>query len=157
VEKGDEKTHRHRRESEDLRREGQLRRSRRWRRWEGGGGGHGVLAADGRSSTEAVTDKPGRRRPGVEPSPSSRMRAGTRWTIVVKLPVAFSGGRTLNWVPVAGARLARWPGNTCPGNTSASTEAGSPGRIPVSWLSLKLASTHKPRAGTIDISCAPIV
>jgi len=37
------------------------------------------------------------------------MRTGTRCTILVKLPVAFSGGSTLNWAPVAGAKLA-----TCP-------------------------------------------
>ncbi len=35
------------------------------------------------------------------------MRTGTRWTIfVMKLPVAFSGGRTLNCAPVAGAEIA---------------------------------------------------
>ena len=30
------------------------------------------------------------------------MRTGTRWTILVKLPVAFSGGITLKTAPVAG-------------------------------------------------------
>ena len=42
-----------------------------------------------------------------------------------------------------------------PGSTSASIAAGWPGRIWASWLSLKLASIHKPRAGTRDISWAP--
>ena len=35
--------------------------------------------------------------------------------------------------------------------------AGWPGRIAASWLSLKLASTHRPRAGTSESSCAPTV
>ena len=34
------------------------------------------------------------------------MRTGTRCTILVKLPVAFSGGITLKTAPVAGARLS---------------------------------------------------
>ena len=67
----------------------------------------------------AVTDRPGRSRPSVAASPSSRMRTGTRCTILVKLPVAFSGRQTLNTAPVAGARLATWPWNTRPGSTSA--------------------------------------
>ena len=46
-------------------------------------------------------------------------RTGTRCTILVKLPVAFSGGSTLNCAPVAGARLATWPWKISPGSTSA--------------------------------------
>ena len=34
------------------------------------------------------------------------MRTGTRCTILVKLPVAFSGGITLKTAPVPGARLS---------------------------------------------------
>ena len=45
----------------------------------------------------AVTDRPGRSRPSVAASPSSVTRTGTRCTILVKLPVAFSGGSTLNY------------------------------------------------------------
>ena len=55
------------------------------------------------------------------------MRTGTRCTILVKLPVAFSGGSTLNCAPVAGARLATWPWNASPGSTSASIVTGMPG------------------------------
>jgi 2-keto-4-pentenoate hydratase/2-oxohepta-3-ene-1,7-dioic acid hydratase in catechol pathway len=33
------------------------------------------------------------------------MRTGTRWTILVKLPVALSGGNRLNCAPLAGAKL----------------------------------------------------
>ena len=42
-------------------------------------------------------------------SPCSQIRTGTRCTIFVKLPVAFSAGRMLNTAPVAGARLPTWP------------------------------------------------
>ena len=62
---------------------------------------------------------------------------------------------TLNWAPVAGARLATRPAKVSPGSTSATTVAGWPGRIAASWLSLKLASTHRPRAGTSESSWAP--
>ncbi len=72
----------------------------------------------------AVTDKPGRSRPSSDASPSSRIRTGTRCTILVKLPVAFSGGSTLNCAPVAGARLATWPWNVTSGSTSAWIVAG---------------------------------
>src|SRR5262249_15113514 len=43
-----------------------------------------------------VTERPGRSTPSTDASASSSMRTGTRWTILVKLPVAFSGGSTLN-------------------------------------------------------------
>ena len=32
-----------------------------------------------------------------------------RWTILVKLPVALSGGSRANSSPLAGARLSTWP------------------------------------------------
>ncbi|MNR63841.1 hypothetical protein D3C85_1862850 [compost metagenome] len=60
-----------------------------------------------RVSTSAVTDRPGRRWPSTLSAGSRWMRTGTRWTILVKLPVAFSGGNTLNCEPLAGARLSR--------------------------------------------------
>src|SRR3546814_5400397 len=44
------------------------------------------------------------------------MRTGMRWTILVKLPVAFCGGRTENWAPVPGAMLATRPGSSTPGS-----------------------------------------
>ena len=117
--------------------------------------GHRASPPEERSSTAAVTDRPGRSLPSVDAPSSNRMRTGTRCTILVKLPVAFSGGSTLNCAPVAGARLATCPRNIWPGSTSASMEAGNPGRICASWLSLKLASTHRPCAGTSEMSCAP--
>ena len=86
------------------------------------------------------------------------MRTGTRCTILVKLPVAFSGGSTLNTAPVAGARLrdmavehlvraARRPRSS----------PAVPDCMRASWLSLKLASTHRPCAGTSEMSWAPTV
>ncbi len=39
----------------------------------------------------------------------ARTRTGTRCTIFVKLPVAFSGGSTLKVAPVAGATLSTRP------------------------------------------------
>ena len=74
-----------------------------------------------------VTERPGRKRPSVAASASSRIRTGTRCTILVKLPVAFSAGSTLNTAPVAGARLATWPWNTSPGSTSADDRRGQAG------------------------------
>ena len=38
-----------------------------------------------------------------------RTRTGTRCTTLVKLPVAFSGGRSENWAPVAGLVLSTLP------------------------------------------------
>ena len=93
---------------------------RRRRQGQGPGGERAHLAFPSpRSSTATVTERPGRRRPSLAASPSSRMRTGTRCTILVKLPVAFSGGRMLNSAPVAGARLPTWPMKTSPGRTSA--------------------------------------
>jgi len=79
------------------------------------------------------------------------MRTGTRCTILVKLPVAFSGGMTLKTAPVPGARLATWPKKTWPGSKSAVTVAVSPLLIRASWSSLKLASTQSPCAGATEI------
>ena len=67
---------------------------------------------------------------------------GTRWTTLVKLPVAFSGGSRLNSAPVAGARLATLPSmaietSRCPGPR----RTFMPGLTCASCVSLKLA-TH---------------
>ena len=64
--------------------------------------------------------------PAPESPASSTTRTGTRCTILVKLPVAFSAGMTLNTAPVPGARLATCPWNTWPGSTSATTVDGLP-------------------------------
>ncbi len=87
-------------EGEDLGRRRHVRRIERLRRG-GEGAAHGALATAGASgslrvSTSAVTDRPGRRWPSTPSAGSRWMRTGTRCTILVKLPVAFSGGSTLN-------------------------------------------------------------
>jgi hypothetical protein len=57
-------------------------------------------------STETVVDRPGRRVPSRASESSKVIRTGTRWTILVKFPVAFSGGITLKIAPVPGAMLS---------------------------------------------------
>ena len=59
-------------------------------------------------STVGSTDMPGRSRP-VRLWSSSTIFTGTRCTILVKLPVALSGGSSANSRPLAGARLSTWP------------------------------------------------
>ena len=51
------------------------------------------------------------------------MRTGTRCTIFVKLPVAFSGGSSENCDPDAGATLTTLPFSTVPSRASTSTSA----------------------------------
>src|SRR6202012_4146596 len=82
-----------------------------------GRGGHWLPAL--RVSTAAVMERPGVSRWLPSWPGSRRIRTGTRWTILVKLPVAFSGGITLNCAPVAGARLSIRPWKVWPGRTSA--------------------------------------
>ena len=65
--------------------------------------------AAGRGSIETTTDMPGRSTCFAVDAGSSAIRTGTRCTILVKLPVAFSGGSTLNCAPVAGAACAYTP------------------------------------------------
>ena len=69
------------------------------------------------------------------------MRTGTRWTTVVKLPVALSAGRSEKTDPVAGAADATRPSNSRPGSASKVRRAGEPGTTPSICVSLKLAST----------------
>ena len=56
-----------------------------------------------------VTDRPGRNSRASGPSRGKAIRTGTRCTILVKLPVALSGGSRLNWAPLAGAKLSTVP------------------------------------------------
>src|SRR6201999_3411974 len=58
-----------------------------------------TLSASCLVSTRATVDRPARSNPSACPSPSSAIRTGTRWTILVKLPVAFCGGMKLNTAP----------------------------------------------------------
>jgi hypothetical protein len=54
----------------------------------------------------ATTDMPGRSWPASGSSRSSTTFTGMRWTILVKLPVALSGGSRANSWPLAGDRLS---------------------------------------------------
>ena len=92
-------------------------------------GAHWLGASRSRSSTEAVTERPGRSLPSSDAPSSSEMRTGTRCTILVKLPVAFSAGSTLNSAPVAGARLTTWPWKTSPGQNVGGNLHRLPGRM----------------------------
>src|SRR5258708_23377018 len=58
--------------------------------------------------TVGSADMPGRSRP-FRLGSSSTILTGTRWTILVKLPVALSGGSSANSKPLAGDRLSTWP------------------------------------------------
>src|SRR5207244_2291735 len=107
---------------------------------------HFPSRAAARVSTRTVIDRPGLSAPRRASASSSAMRTATRCTILVKLPVAFSGGMTLNTAPLPGARLCTWPWKVLPGSTSATTVAGWPGCICASWSSLQLASILLPRA-----------
>ena len=55
------------------------------------------------------TDMPGRNRLASGSSALTTILTGMRWTILVKLPVALSGGSSANSWPLAGARLSTWP------------------------------------------------
>ena len=84
------------------------------------------------------------------------MRTGTRWTILVKLPVAFSGGRTLNCGPGRRRQAADMAGEDLAGqHVGLDPSTGNPGCMRASWLSLKLASIQSPCAGTSEMSWAP--
>src|SRR5690606_14228949 len=90
-------------------------------------------------STLTSTDRPGRR--AARDSPSSRMRTGTRWVILVKLPVAFSTGIRANSEPVAGAKLSMRPLRRRSGKASARISTSWPSRSRSTWVSLKFATT----------------
>ena len=68
--------------------------------------------------------------------------------ILVKLPVALSGGSSVNTEPDAGEKLATTPSNFSPGNASTVIETGCPGLRRASWVSLKLASMKTSASGT---------
>ena len=62
-----------------------------------------------RVSMVTTTDRPGRSKGTIAPSFGKAMRTGTRCTILVKFPVAFSGGSRLNSAPLPGAKLSTQP------------------------------------------------
>ena len=69
------------------------------------------------------------------------MRTATRWTTLVKLPVALSGGSSENCAPEAGEIDDTTPSTTLPSSASTETSTFCPGLTFASWVSLKLAST----------------
>jgi hypothetical protein len=75
-----------------------------------------------------------------------------RCTILVKLPVALSGGSKLNSIPLAGARLSTQACKSMPGKVSTRTRTDSPARTRVSCVSLKLAMTYTSRRGTSAVN-----
>ena len=91
-------------------------------------------------STETVTDRPGSSRSFTAAGGRSRKRTGTRWTILVKLPVAFSGGSRANCAPVPGAKLSTTASIRSPPSASTFTVAAWPTRMRPTCVSLKLAT-----------------
>src|SRR5215813_6336030 len=63
--------------------------------------------------TVGSADMPGRNKPFRLLS-SNTIFTGTRCTILVKLPVALSGGSSANSRPLAGDRLSTWPFSRAP-------------------------------------------
>ena len=68
-----------------------------------------LAAAPGLVSTLTTTDMPGRSSPCSATAAGTSMRTGRRWTILVKLPVALSGGSNEKTEPDAGATLTTLP------------------------------------------------
>ena len=76
------------------------------------------FCAFGRGSIETTTDMPGRSTCLPADSGEIAMRTGTRWTILVKLPVALSGGSRVKTEPVPPAMPLTVPSKTWPGRAS---------------------------------------
>src|SRR5262249_558234 len=100
-----------------------------------------LTGAPGLVLTLTTTDMPGRSRDCSATAAGTRMRTGSRCTILVELPCAFAGGRRENTEPEAGATLATLPSSLRPGNASTEMETGWPGSSLASCVSLKFAST----------------
>ena len=66
----------------------------------------------------AITDMPGRNCPSSGWPWSSVILTGMRCTTLVKLPVALSGGSSVNCEPLAGEMLSTRPVTTTPGKVS---------------------------------------
>ena len=92
-------------------------------------------------STLTVTERPGRSTLASGASAGNAMRTGTRWTILVKLPVALSGGSRLNCAPVAGAKLSTVPVTRCSGKASTDDLRSLARLHGASCVSLKFAVT----------------
>ncbi len=94
-----------------------------------------------RVSMVGVTDMPGRSRPAEGSLGSIRIFTGMRWTILVKLPVALSGGSSANSCPLAGAMLSTMPCTVAPEKVSTDSATGCPARTSASCVSSKFATT----------------
>jgi hypothetical protein len=81
-----------------------------------------------RVSTDATMERPGRSSPSSSTAGSTAIRTGTRCTILVKLPVAFSGGSRLNTAPEAAAMLSTVPVISRSGKASTRRRTVWPGR-----------------------------
>src|SRR5215471_8992163 len=104
-----------------------------------------LMGCEGRGApglvlTFTTTDMPGRSIPSSATSAGTTMRTGRRWTILVKFPVALSGGSKENTEPEAGARLATRPSMVRPGSASTEIDTGCPAVSFDTCVSLKFAS-----------------
>src|SRR5262249_59598199 len=75
-----------------------------------------------------IADMPDRRRSARRWSGSRTIFTGIRCAILVKLPLALSGGRRLNSAPVPGEMVSTRPVHTASGTPSTRTSARSPRR-----------------------------
>ena len=83
------------------------------------------------------TERPER---SLAPAPAGKaILTGKRWVILVKLPVAFSGGSKEKSAPDAGAILSTTPSIFSLVNASTMISAFWPEWMLVNWVSLKLA------------------
>ncbi len=89
--------------------------------------------------TLTTTDMPGRNNPSRATPAGTWMRTGRRCTILVKLPVALSGGSNEKIAPEAGEKLSTVPWIACSGSASTAIVTGWPGRSRAICVSLKLA------------------
>ena len=89
----------------------------------------------------ATTERPGRSGTSFSTSSGKVTRTATRWTTLVKLPVALSGGSSENCDPEAGEIDATVPSIVRPPSASIGTSTFCPALTSASWVSLKLAST----------------
>src|SRR5271154_4941822 len=110
-------------------------------------GGHGLGAASlvavpplctgpAPVSIVASTDMPGLTSAPSEGLLSNTIFTGTRWTTLVKFPVALSGGSSAKVLPVPVDQLSTWPVSLRSGKASTATLAGWPIRTSVIWVSL---------------------
>src|SRR5262245_51757808 len=88
----------------------------------------------------ATTDRPGRNTASRATSAGTAILTATRCTILVKLPVALSGGSNENTEPEAGAKLTTVPSMVRFGSASTDIATCWPGDSPSSCVSLQLAS-----------------